>query len=118
MARAYDERLKGIRGLRLPITRDYAKNVFWMYAVLVEDDFGMTRDALRSALKERGIDTRDFFTSCSAQEVIRTLCPSKGLFPVTEDVAARGFYLPSGLTLTEEQVDAVCSALRSIAHAA
>lgn len=118
MAHAYDERLKGIRGLRLPITKDYAKNVYWMYAVLVEDDFGMTRDELRSALKERGIDTRDFFTSCSAQEVIRKLCPSEGPFPVTEDVARRGFYLPSGLTLTEEQVDAVCSALRSVAHAA
>ena len=41
----------------------------------------------------------------------------RGLFagerhPVTERLARRGLYLPSGLTLTEAQIDTVCSAVR------
>ena len=35
-------------------------------------------------------------------------------YPVTERLARRGLYLPSGLTLTEEQIDVVCDAVRGI----
>jgi perosamine synthetase len=117
MAKAYAEGLRGIRGLRLPVTKEYAENVYWMYAVLVEDDFGMSRDELRAKLSEHGIDTRDFFASCARQPSIRKLRPPQGPFPVAEDVARRGFYLPSGLALTDEQIAYVCDSLRAIAHA-
>ncbi|MFH1443838.1 MAG: DegT/DnrJ/EryC1/StrS family aminotransferase [Candidatus Peregrinibacteria bacterium] len=116
MAAQYAEGLKDVPGLRLPITRPWAGNVYWMYAVLVEDAFGMTRDAFRAALKERGIDTRDFFTSCAQQPAIRSLGPAQGPFSVSEDIAQRGLYLPSGLALNEEQISAVILAIRDIAH--
>jgi len=116
MAERYAQGLKDIPGLRLPVTREWAKNVYWMYAVLVEDSFGMSRNAFRSALKERGIDTRDFFTSCAAQPAIRALGITQGPFPVTEDIAKRGLYLPSGLALTEEQIAAVITAIHDIVH--
>lgn len=117
MAERYAQGLKGIPGLRLPVTRKWAKNVHWMYAVLVEDAFGMSRDAFRSALKERGVDTRDFFTSCAAQPSVRALGPAQGPFPVTEEIARRGLYLPSGLALTEEQIAAVIATVHDIVHA-
>ncbi len=50
MAAEYGKRLKGIEGLRLPVTKDWAGNVYWMYAVLVEDSFPMTKDAFRAKL--------------------------------------------------------------------
>ncbi len=114
MARRYSEELSSIRGLRLPITKDYATNVYWMYAVLVEDACGITRDELRSRLLERGIDTRDFFYPCHRQPFLSTHPQAKTSFPISEDIAARGFYLPSGLALTEEQLSAVCTAVRDI----
>ncbi|MDD4287128.1 MAG: DegT/DnrJ/EryC1/StrS family aminotransferase [Candidatus Peribacteraceae bacterium] len=122
MADRYAQELKDIPGLRLPITRTWAKNVYWMYAVLVDEQLGMTRDAFRAELKKRGIDTRDFFTSCAAQPAIRALGSvpfgsAQGPFPVTENIAERGLYLPSGLALTEEQIAAVIVAVRAIAHA-
>lgn len=116
MADRYAQGLQGIRGLRLPVTKPWAKNVYWMYAVLIEDAFGMTRDDFKKQLQERGIDTRDFFTSCAMQPAIRSLSPAQGPFPVTDDIAERGLYLPSGLALTEEQIAAVISAIRAIAH--
>lgn len=118
MAKEYGRQLTGIPGLRLPITQSWAKNVYWMYTVVVEDPFPLSRDMFRIALKEHDIDTRDFFFSCSAQPVSRKYCGDSGPFPVTEHIAARGFYLPSGLAITQQQIDVVCSAIRDIVRAA
>jgi len=118
MAQAYSQQLKDVQGLRLPIQKPYAEHVYWMYAVCVEDAFGITRSEFSAALKERGIDTRDFFLSSASQPVIRKLFPSSERFPVTEDIARRGLYLPSGLALTKEQLQYVCDSIHTIAHAA
>ncbi len=111
MTAAYEKRLKSIKGLRLPITKDYASNVYWMYSILVGEDFPLTRDELRAVLKEKGIDTRDFFPSTTQQPIIRKLYPTKERFPVSERIAERGLYLPSGLALTEEQLQYVCDSI-------
>jgi len=115
MGRRYGEELSDIRGLRLPITKEYATNVYWMYGVLVEENFGMTKNELRAKLKEQGVDTRDFFYPCHSQPLLKGHPQATMHFPVTEDVAARGFYLPSGLALTEEQIRYVSVALHTIA---
>ena len=116
MGRRYKEELSKVPGLRLPITKDYATNVYWMYAVLVEDAFGMSKDTLRKKLAERGVDTRDFFYPCHSQPFLSTHPQAKESFPVSEDIAKRGFYLPSGLALTEEQLSTVTQAVRDIAQ--
>ncbi|OGJ57743.1 aminotransferase DegT [Candidatus Peribacteria bacterium RIFCSPLOWO2_12_FULL_55_15] len=116
MAAQYASQLHGVRGLRLPVTKEWATNVHWMYAVLVEDAFPLSRDAFREALLAHGIDTRDFFTSCSSQPATRKYCGEGGRYPVTERIADHGLYLPSGLALSQEQLDTVCHAIRAIAH--
>ncbi|MDD5623341.1 MAG: DegT/DnrJ/EryC1/StrS family aminotransferase [Candidatus Peribacteraceae bacterium] len=117
MTAGYHRQLQGIPGLHLPVTKEYAGNVFWMYAVRVDRTFGMTRDALRAALKERGIDTRDFFLPCHSQPAVAKRFPTQESFPVTERIATEGFYLPSGLAITDEQITQVCDAIRSLAPA-
>lgn len=109
MADAYKQQLTDVPGLRLPLTKPYVKNVYWMYAVLVDPQlFGMTKDDLRAKLKEAGIDTRDFFYSPTDQPVLLERYTNLGSFPNTDYIAANGLYLPSGLALTEEQVNYVC----------
>ncbi len=115
MASQYRKKLGDIPGLRLPVTRENRTNVYWMYGVLVEDDFPLSRDELRAALKERGIDTRDFFYSSASQPLFKDLPSVRGSFPVSVWLSERGFYLPSGLALTQEQIDYVCDAVRAIA---
>jgi perosamine synthetase len=117
MTAQYEKRLAGIPGLRLPVTKPYASNVYWMYSILLEEGFPLSRDELRGALKEKGVDTRDFFPSSAQQPVVRRMMPTVGRCPISEDVAARGLYLPSGLSLTEEQIAYVCDSLRSSIHA-
>lgn len=109
MAKRYALQLKGVPGLRLPVTRPHVRNVFWMYAVLVEPRaFGMGRDALRAALGRGGIDTRDFFYPPDEQPAIRKVFGTVGRFPVTRDISRRGLYLPSGLAITDAEIDHVC----------
>ncbi len=92
----YIELLRGIEGLRMPVERPWARNVYWMFGVVVEDGFGCSRDELMSALAARGVETRTFFIPMHEQPVFHRL----GLFrderyPVASDIGRRGLYLPS-----------------------
>jgi perosamine synthetase len=103
-AARYTARLSRIPGLTLPIERPWAKNVYWMYGVLVEDAFGITRDVLRSRLARQGIETRTFFIPIHFQPIYYQAFAGQR-YPVAEELCRRGLYLPSGATLTEAEID-------------
>ncbi len=112
----YRELLQDIPGLKLPVTKPGVKNVYWMYAILIDPQtFGMDKDDLRSKLKEQGVDTRDFFYAPSQQPILKQTYKDMGNFPNTEKIAANGLYLPSGLAITEEQINYVGQQLKKIA---
>ncbi|MFH1565752.1 MAG: DegT/DnrJ/EryC1/StrS family aminotransferase [bacterium] len=117
MAGWYNEGLKDVEGLTIPKTADY-NNVhsYWMYALIVEEGFGISRDALMARLKEEyQIDTRSFFYSINEQPALgKYFKDDKSSYPVSKELSEKGFYLPSGLTLTEFQADKVVSAIRDI----
>ena len=113
MAALYGERLRDLRAIRLPAERSGVKNVYWMYGIVLEDAVPMDAGALGERLKESGVDSRPFFLGMHEQPVLR----DRGLFagesyPVTERLARRGLYLPSGLGLGEADIDRVCAAVR------
>jgi perosamine synthetase len=108
MAKAYMERLQGIAGLQLPVEKSWAKNVYWMYGLVLDKALGMNAEEFARRLKDKGIETRPFFLGMHEQPVFH----KRGFFigehyPVCERIARQGLYLPSGLTLTEAQVDEV-----------
>jgi perosamine synthetase len=105
----YREKLAPLvrRGLvTLPPEAPWAKSVFWMYSVLI-DEPSVSRDEVRARLREAGVDTRPFF------EPIHTMPPyaSGERLPIAEDLAARGLNLPSGVGLTRQDVGLVVDAL-------
>ena len=106
----YSRRLAGVTGLTLPPELPWAQNVYWMYSVVVEDEFGLARDEVRGRLQAAGIDTRPFFYPVHILPMYQT---SQSL-PVAEDLGRRGLNLPSGATLTPEQIDYVCDTLLSL----
>jgi len=115
MGQTYNRLLKDIDGLKLPAEEPWAKNVYWMYGVVLSDEAGMDASELAQALKERGVETRPFFLGMHEQPVFQ----KRGLFiaenyPVTERLARRGLYLPSGLAMTEEQLKNVCQAVHEV----
>ncbi len=117
MAELYTQHLRDLPGLTLPVTRDWAEHVYWMYAITIEESiFGMSKDDLRAKLLSSGVDTRDFFYPPSQQPLLQVLqgSSSQGRFPVTESLAKTGLYLPSGLAITDAQIETVCETINSL----
>jgi perosamine synthetase len=115
MAETYGRLLGKIEGLTLPVEKPWAKSVYWMYGVVVEAGFGMTRDALMAALKARGIDTRTFFIPVHRQPLFENNPDYADVdCPVAEELGRKGFYLPSGLALKPAQMKAVAQAVKDI----
>ncbi len=117
MAGEYNKGLKGIPGLRLPVEKPWAKNVYWMYGVLVEKEFGLSRDQLVEELKKQGIETRSFFVPMHLQPVFTEdtrKARKYGPFPVAEKLSEQGFYLPSGLTISQDQIHTICRQIRGL----
>jgi perosamine synthetase len=114
MAALYNERLREIDGLILPVELPGVKNVYWVYGVVLDETVPFDARVFAARLKEQGVDTRPFFLGMHEQPVLR----ERGLFagesyPVTERIARRGLYLPSGLNLSEAEIDTVCSVVRN-----
>ncbi len=115
LAIAYNERLKEVSGLQLPIEKPWAKNVYWMYGIVVNPETGYDARRLGQKLNEYNIETRPFFIGLHKQPaLIKRGLVTKETYPVSDYLSSQGLYLPSGLTLTESQIDRVCEALRRI----
>ena len=115
MGAAYTERLRDIPGLQLPVEEPWARNVYWMYGIVLDESTNMDASAFAKRLSEEGIMTRPFFLGMHEQPALQQL----GLFagehyPVAERIARQGLYLPSGLALTEEQLNQVCDAVHKV----
>ena len=115
IGREYTRRLAGLPGLQLPVEEAWARSVYWMYGVVVSEATGMDAETLARKLAEHGIETRPFFLGMHEQPVFRR----RGLFlnesyPVAERLARQGLYLPSGMALTEGQLEHVVKSLHEI----
>ena len=114
IARQYNALLANVPGIATPPDTAWGPNVFWVYAVLIEDEFGLDRKAVQSELKRNGIETRRFFHPLHRQPIM----PKAGIrqaFPKSIRLSERGIYLPSFIGMgssTIEQVVAALTALR------
>jgi perosamine synthetase len=116
MGRRYTELLADIPGIELPLAKtDYAENIYWVYGIVLRAEVPFDAKVVMQKLAAAQIGTRPFFWCMHEQPIFAKM----GLFagvscPVAERLARRGFYLPSGMTLTESQIDRVSSSLREI----
>jgi perosamine synthetase len=116
VAHAYGRHLAGIPGLRLPVELEWARNVYWMYAVVVEPAFGITRDALMARLRDDGIETRTFFCGMNRQPFLREQPGYRDVpCPVADRLWETGLYLPSSASLDEATIATVARSIRRAA---
>jgi perosamine synthetase len=115
MARLYDKHLADIKGIQIPYTADWAKNVYWMYGIVVKPEFGVSRDELVKKLRQAGIDTRTFFCPMNLQPCLQKRKGFRQIAcPVAENLWENGLYLPSSTHLTEEQISFIAGEIRKI----
>ncbi len=112
----YTESLGGMRGVALPVpTTSYADNINWVFGIVIDD--GVPFDAIEamSRLAKLRVGTRPFFWPMHEQPVFRAMGLFAGeSYPCAERIARRGFYLPSGLALTDSQIERVCDAMSEV----
>jgi perosamine synthetase len=105
MAAKYTEGLSGLP-IQLPVERSWAKNVYWMYGIVIDEKTGMDAKEFASRLRAKGVETRPFFLGIHEQPVFKKMGLFKGTsLPVTERIARQGLYLPSGQAITDDQIN-------------
>jgi perosamine synthetase len=114
VARRYDALLaERVPELQRPVERPWARNVYWMYGVVVRPGTGLSRDRITAGLARRGVQTRTFFCPMNLQPCLQALPGFRAVpCPVADGLWERGFYLPSSPRLDEATLEQVVAAVR------
>jgi perosamine synthetase len=116
MGEKYNSLLKNIEQITLPVVNtNYAQNIYWVYGILLKPESGLNAETVMARLGEEQIATRPFFWNMHEQPVLNDM----GLFinekyPVAENMARMGFYLPSGMAITDAQIETVADKLKLV----
>ena len=116
MGQKYNELLRGLNNIQLPtIKTSYSENIYWVFGLVLDENILDNADSIMKKLKTCGVGTRPFFWPIHLQPLIKKM----GLFrtdsfPIAEKIARKGFYIPSGLGLTDSEINRVSSKLRAI----
>lgn len=112
MGARYRELLKSVKGIHLPLEKTgYAESIYWVFGVVLDGGAPFDAEEAMRRLSERKVGTRPFFWPMHEQPVFRRMGLFEGeRYPVAERLARRGFYIPSGLALTDGQmIEAACA---------
>lgn len=116
IAAEYNRHLQNFPGLELPVEEPWARSVYWVYGVVLQESVALDAADMIVKLREAGAETRPFFLGMHEQPALL----KEGLFrdganyPIAERLARRGFYLPSGLNIGEREIAHVAEQIKSI----
>ncbi len=111
----YNENLNDVAGIQLPVEKKYAKNVYWMYHIVLNEHFTSPRSFVMKKLASDGIETREAFIPYNMQEIFIKKGWVKGdECPVANNVAKNGFYIPSSPLLTDEELEYIVEKIRDL----
>ena len=114
IARTYNDLLADVPGVQTPAEKDWARNVYWMYSITVNEPFPLTRDELMASLRDAGIGSRTFFCPMNMQPFLREQPGYRHVdCPVAERLWETGLYLPCATTLTDAEIAQVVEQVRA-----
>lgn len=112
IALTYNRFLADVPGLQLPPELDGFFNVYWMYALVLKPEFGISRNKLQEVLGNSGIDSRTFFFPMNMQPCFQDQLGYRSIScPVAEKIWETGLYLPSACNLSEETIRKICDCI-------
>ena len=109
IGKKYLNNLKDLDSIQLPkLNTNFSENIFWIFGIILTDDKFDSAKQVTNLLNTNKIGTRPFFWPMHEQPVFHKM----GLFQneshtIAELLARKGFYVPSGLAITDEQIDIV-----------
>jgi dTDP-4-amino-4,6-dideoxygalactose transaminase len=113
-AEFYNELLKGLKGLHLPISECGRTHIYHLYMVLCDK-----RDSLRAFLKQKNIETGIHYPiPIHLQKCYNYLNYKQGDFPISENLSKQLLSLPMYPELRREQIQYVCDCIKEFYHLA
>jgi Predicted pyridoxal phosphate-dependent enzyme apparently involved in regulation of cell wall biogenesis len=105
-ANQYNKLLGNLKGISIPATKAWAKNVYWLYSIIIEDDYEISRDELIKRLSDADIESRPFF------KAVHNMPPFKnckcGDMSITNELEGKGINLPSSVGLKDFEIERIC----------
>ena len=116
MGKRYSEALSSLKTVQLPLAAtNYADNLYWVYGMVLNDAVPFDAIEAMKRLGKEGVGCRPFFYPMHSQPVLKRMGLFAGeTYPVAERLGERGFYIPSGMALTEAQMAAVIDKVRKV----
>lgn len=116
IGKIYNELLGDIKGIQLNLpSTAYAESIYWVYGIVLKDEVPFDAAEAIRRLDSIGVGARPFFWCMHEQPVFQKMGLFKNeKYPVSENMARRGFYIPSGLGLTDEQIISAAERFKTI----
>ena len=105
----YEEELGDISGIKINYQAIWAKNIYWMICLEIENFNEIKRDEFIQKLKKYGIDSRPYFYPISDMPMYNN---KKNITPISHKIYQRGLNLPIFFDITREQVSYICSIVK------
>lgn len=113
----YGEELSEVDVISLNHEEPGTKNTYWMVSAIVDEGLGIKKEDLMELMSGRKIDCRPFFHPLSSLPAYKDF-PGSSIArernKISYQISPYGINLPSGMNMTVEKVQYVCSALRAI----
>ena len=96
-------------------SNSYSNNIYWVFGILLKKNLKISRNTIMKKLLGYNIDTRPFFLSMNKQKIFKQKKIFKNIkMPNSEFLSDNGFYVPSGLGISNKEIKYVCFALNKI----
>ena len=102
----YNKLLINLNGIYRPVPKTtYCENIYWVYSVVLSESIVQDAKDIMRSLEAFQVGTRPFFYPMHQQPVFKKMEIFSNIkLKNSEYLYKKGFYLPSGLTLTESQI--------------
>ena len=117
IGKRYLKNLKNCKSIYIqPNKLNYAHNIFWVFGILLKKSLNVSRDTVVNKLLKKNVQTRNFFYPMNKQKIFikMKIFNKKSNFPISNTLSKNGFYLPSGLGITNKEIDFVSHKLIEI----
>jgi perosamine synthetase len=98
-----------------PKETSYAKNIYWIYGIVLKINSLKYKTEIQEKLLKKGIETRPFFWPMHKQDIFKKLNLFKNeKYPNAEYLSNNGFYIPTSIDLTKKQLSYIADTVNSI----
>ena len=117
VGKLYQSLLSGLEDkVILPLIKtDFAENIYWVFGMILKDPAKMNAKEMMEKLHSKGIGSRPFFFPMHLQPVYNKMgWYTNESYENAEKMAEYGFYIPSGLGITDDEIKEVARIVREI----